>query len=80
MNDEVYFWHAGKHWSLPQVDTIILGVCNNRHWSLLQGDTIVLGVCNQACPNYLEKEVCISLQYFQKFMEGEVNFLPANEH
>ena len=28
MNDEVYFWHADKHRSLLQVDTVILGVCN----------------------------------------------------
>ena len=27
-NDEVHFWHADKHQSLLQVDTIILGVCN----------------------------------------------------
>ena len=25
--DEVYFWHADKHQSLLQADTIILGVC-----------------------------------------------------
>ena len=28
VNDEVYFWHADKHRSLLQADTIILGVCN----------------------------------------------------
>ena len=28
MKDEVYFWHTCKHGSLLQVDTIILGVCN----------------------------------------------------
>ena len=28
VNDEVYIWHADKHRSLPQVDTINLGVCN----------------------------------------------------
>ena len=28
MNDEVCFLHADKHQSLVQVDTIILGVCN----------------------------------------------------
>ena len=27
-NDEDYFWHADKHRSLLQVDTIMLGVCN----------------------------------------------------
>ena len=26
VNDEVYFWHADKHWSFPQVDTIVLGI------------------------------------------------------
>ena len=24
VNDEVYFWHADKHWSFVQIDTIIL--------------------------------------------------------
>ena len=28
MNDEVNFWHADKHRSLLQVDSIILVVCN----------------------------------------------------
>ena len=28
MNDELYFWHADRHRSLLQVDTIILCVCN----------------------------------------------------
>ena len=28
VKDEVYFWHTDKHGSLLQVDTIILGVCN----------------------------------------------------
>ena len=28
LNDKVYFWHADKNQSLLQVDTIILGVCN----------------------------------------------------
>ena len=28
MNDEVYFWHADKHGSVLQVDTMILGVGN----------------------------------------------------
>ena len=28
MNDEVYFWHAGKDRSLQQVDSIILGLRN----------------------------------------------------
>ena len=26
MNGQVYFWHLDKHRSVPQVDTIILGV------------------------------------------------------
>ena len=26
MNDEVYFWYEDKHWSLLEVDTIILDV------------------------------------------------------
>ena len=56
MNDEVYFWHADKHWSLLQVDTIILGVCNNKHWSVLQVDTIILGVCHQAYPKHLKNK------------------------
>ena len=28
VNDKVYFWHADKNQSLLQVNTIILGVCN----------------------------------------------------
>ena len=28
LNDEVYFRHADKHRSLLQIDTIILGMCN----------------------------------------------------
>ena len=28
VNDKVYFWHADKHQSPLQVDTIILGVYN----------------------------------------------------
>ena len=28
LNDEAYFWHVDKHRSLLQVDTNILGVCN----------------------------------------------------
>ena len=28
VSDEVYFWHADKHRSFLQNDTIILGVCN----------------------------------------------------
>ena len=28
VNVELYFWHADKHRSLLQVDTIILDVCN----------------------------------------------------
>ena len=28
VDDEVYFWHVDKHQSLPQVGTIILGLCN----------------------------------------------------
>ena len=28
VNDEVYFWHADKHRSLLQVDTINLSLCN----------------------------------------------------
>ena len=28
MNDEVYFWPVDKHGSLVEIDTIILGVCN----------------------------------------------------
>ena len=31
VNDVVYFWHADKHWSLLQVDTIILGLCNKAY-------------------------------------------------
>ena len=31
MNYEVYFWHADKQRSLLQVDTIILGVCNQAY-------------------------------------------------
>ena len=27
VNDEVYFWYADKHRSLPRVDIMILGVC-----------------------------------------------------
>ena len=26
MDNEIYFWHADKHWSFFQVDTMILGV------------------------------------------------------
>ena len=29
VNDEVYLWYADKHWSLLQVDTVILGVYNH---------------------------------------------------
>ena len=29
MNDEAYFWHADKHRSVLQADTVILGVCNH---------------------------------------------------
>ena len=28
LNDELCFWHSNKHGSLLQVDTIILGMCN----------------------------------------------------
>ena len=28
VNDKLYFWHADKHWSIPQVNTISLAVCN----------------------------------------------------
>ena len=31
LNDKVYFWHADKPRSLPKVDTIILGVCQQGY-------------------------------------------------
>ena len=34
---------------------------------------------NQACPNY-PKQVCISLQFLQKSMVYEIDFLPADKH
>ena len=55
MNDEVYFWHVDKQWSLLQVDTIILGViffpCKLCK-SFLHVDSITLGLCSQACWKY----------------------------
>ena len=61
VNDELYFLHVDKHWSVLQVDTIILVVYN------------------QACPKY-PKQVCISLQYLQKSMGWEIDFLPADKN
>ena len=37
MIGEVYFWHADQHWSLLQVGTIILDMCNQaypKYWVL----------------------------------------------
>ena len=65
MNDEVYFWHADKHWSLLQVYTIILGACN-KHRSILQIDTIILGVCNQAYSKYLKNKFAYLCNISQK--------------
>ena len=31
MNDEVCFWHEYKNQSLLQVDTIIMGICNQAY-------------------------------------------------
>ena len=30
VHDDVYFWHADKHWTLHQADTINLGLCNQN--------------------------------------------------
>ena len=38
-------------------------------------DAFILGVCNQAYSQYPKWEVCISLQYLQKRMGDEVDFL-----
>ena len=51
-----------------------------KHWSLLQGNTIIFGVGNQACPKYPKQKVCMSLQYLQKSMGDEVDFLSADKH
>ena len=40
---------------------------------------IILGVHSRACPKYLKQEVCISLQFFQKNLSSEVDFLPADK-
>ena len=45
----------------------------------LHVDTIILGVCNQAYSKY-PKYICISLQYLQKSMRDEIDFLSADKH
>ena len=53
VNDEVYFWHADKHGSFLQVNTIVLGVCSQA--------------CPKYPPPQKKKEeVRISLQYLEK--------------
>ena len=52
----------------------------DKHRSLLQVDITILGVSNHSCPKYPQLEVCISLQYFQKSLRDEVDFLPAYKH
>ena len=51
----------------------------DKQQTFLPLDTIILGVCNQAYPKYLKQEVCISLEYCQKSMWDEVDFLSANK-
>ena len=44
VNDGAYFWHADKHRSLLQVDTIILGLCATRHAQSTQNKCISLHI------------------------------------
>ena len=39
-----------------------------------------MDVRSQPCPNYPKQEVCISLEYLQKNMGEEVDFLPADKY
>ena len=52
----------------------------DKHGSLLQVGTIIFSVYKQAWPMYPKLEVYISLQYLQKCMGDEVDFLPADNH
>ena len=51
----------------------------DKHQNLLKVDTIILVMYNKTRPKY-PKQVCISLQYFQKSMGYEIDFLPADKH
>ena len=48
VNDGAYFWHADKHRSLLQVDTIILGLCATRHAQSTQNKFAYLCISPEA--------------------------------
>ena len=71
VNDEVYFWHADKHGSFLQVNTIVLGVCSQA--------------CPKYPPPPKKKKKFAYLCNILRKMwgmggGGEVDFLPADKH
>ena len=52
MNDEPYIWHADKHRSLPQADSIIL-LCKTRHAQSTQNDKLA----------YLQKSMAYEIDF-----------------
>ena len=51
----------------------------DKRRSFLQINIIILGVLSQTCPKYPKLEVCISLQYRQKNMGDEADFLSTDK-
>ena len=72
MNDEVDFFHAGKHENLLQIDTMIL-MEMVKHFRSSQNSKFTMSA------QYLKKEVFKSLQYFKKARNG-VYFLHSYKH
>ena len=73
-NDEVYFWDTDKHQSLLQVDTIILGMCNQawrcatRHAQGTQNKNFAY-LCNISRKNMGGRvELIICLQIYTKVL------------
>ena len=65
---------------LKKVNNEVYSWHEDKDGSLVKVDTIILGVFNQVCPKYQIQEISIPLQYLEKSMCGEVDFLPADKH